>query len=283
MMNVICFGASGGGERLFPAIAQHYNIIAYTDNDSKKWGKNICGVKIFPPDICIRTMEYDAVVITSAPGMQSIMSQLISMDVPRGKIISSYVEVPLENRRIFIKSFSVLMKEWDEFGDLAEAGVFEGEFAYYVNYYCSWKILHLFDTFEGFCSSDIEKEKGFSNAQVGDYSNTSVERVLERMPHPENIVIHKGYFPATAESVKNKRFCFVNLDMDLYQPTYQGCLFFSERLTRNGVILVHDYFAENFKGVKEAVDEFLSKNKERFRRIPIGDGSSIMLLSNLSM
>ena len=35
---VICFGAGGGGERLFESINERYSIIAFTDNDISKWG-----------------------------------------------------------------------------------------------------------------------------------------------------------------------------------------------------------------------------------------------------
>ena len=55
--------------------------------------------------------------------------------------------------------------------------------------------------------------------------------------------------------------------------------FFSDVLSPNGVILVHDYFAENFEGPRVAVDEFCSKDN-RFKKIPIGDGISICLVKN---
>lgn len=38
MDNVICFGAAGGGLRLKDKIQKRYNIAAFTDNDSRKWG-----------------------------------------------------------------------------------------------------------------------------------------------------------------------------------------------------------------------------------------------------
>ena len=47
-------------------------------------------------------------------------------------------------------------------------------------------------------------------------------------------------------------------------------------MVENGVILVHDYFATNFKGPREAVDKFISENKKN-KAFPIGDGVSIMI------
>lgn len=41
MTKVICFGAAGGGIRLYPKIAKRYQIVAFTDNDPKKWGTKL--------------------------------------------------------------------------------------------------------------------------------------------------------------------------------------------------------------------------------------------------
>lgn len=48
-------------------------------------------------------------------------------------------------------------------------------------------------------------------------------------------------------------------------------------MSKNGIILVHDYFAENFKGPKVAVDRFVSENPQT-KILPIGDGISIMVI-----
>ena len=53
------------------------------------------------------------------------------------------------------------------------------------------------------------------------------------------------------------QYCFVNLDMDLYQPTYEGLKFFYPRMKKGGVILVHDYFSGFYlPGVKNAVYDY---------------------------
>lgn len=171
------------------------------------------------------------------------------------------------------------MTALDEEGDVAEAGVFEGDFARFINEYFPYKKLHLFDTFEGFAQKDIEIDKkcNYSNALAGDYSNTSEDNVIARMNYPNNVIIHKGYFPDTAKNVHSK-FCFVNLDLDLYEPTYRGLYFFRDKLTSNGIILVHDYFADNFKGPKEAVNRFVAESEGKARILPIGDGISVMVI-----
>lgn len=274
MQKAICFGAAGGAIRLYQEIKEKYNVIAFTDNDSKKWGRNLYGINIYPPDMC-KKINYEVIIITSAPGLQSIYNQLLEMGVAENKIIASYITAPLESRRIFLEKLSYMQKVLDKEAGVAEAGVFEGDFAKYINEYYSDRNLFLFDTFEGFSEKDIKKERQFSKAETGDYSNTSIDQVMKKMPYPEYVKIYKGYFPESAAGIEHK-FCFVNLDLDLYEPTYAGLHFFSDKMISGGVILVHDYFAENFKGPREAVDKFIAE-RNKYSIYPIGDGISVMI------
>lgn len=275
MRKAICFGAAGGAKRLFGKIKEKYDVIAFADNDFRKIGEELFGLPICSLEQCL-DMNYDLFIITSAPGMDSIKKQLLDKGVPEEKIITSYIEAPLESRRIFLNQLSMLHAAFDKSVEVAEAGVFEGDFAKWINQYYPDRKCHLFDTFEGFNEKDIVKEGNRSEARVGDYSNTTVEMVMGKMPFPQNIEVHKGYFPETAKGI-NSKFCFVNLDLDLYEPTYQGLIFFCDKMVSGGVILVHDYFAENFKGPKEAVDKFINECKGKYQIFPIGDGISIMI------
>ena len=103
--------------------------------------------------------------------------------------------------------------------------------------------------------------------------DTSIELVMSKMPNPSKVIIKKGYFPETAAGLENERFCFVNLDPDLYEPILAGLEFFYPRLSRGGVILIHDYFNSAYPGSKRAVDEFCTKHN--IFAIPIGDDISI--------
>lgn len=277
MLKAILFGAAGGGIRLYEEISKKYEVTAFMDNDEKKWGKQLFGISICSPQVCVNKYSYDNVIITSAPGLETIKKQCIQLGIGEEQIITSYVEGPLKSREMFLKSFaSIFGKRFPE-AECAEAGVFEGDFAQIINAAFPDRKLHLFDTFEGFDLRDIEKEKDYSKAQVGDYKNTTVETVISKMLYPDNCIVHKGYFPETAKGIENK-FFFVNLDLDLYEPTYNGLVFFSDKMVEDGIILVHDYFAENFKGPKKAVDRFCSEYSRKIMKLPIGDGISIMLV-----
>ncbi len=118
-------------------------------------------------------------------------------------------------------------------GAVAEAGVYRGAVASYINRFFPDRELYLFDTFEGFDSKDIKADRmnGYTLMNVGDYGDTSINMVLKRMPYADKIVIKKGYFPDTVEGLDERQFCFVNLDMDLYQPIKAGLEYFYPRLT----------------------------------------------------
>ena len=275
-MKVIMFGATDGEKRLYYEVSKLYEVVAFTDNDMGKWGGDVFGIPIVSPDKAISKLEYDYIVISSAPGLEDIKRQCLEMGVDSDKVITRFVTPELESRRVFLRRLADLYEELNIQGAVAEVGVFAGDFAKYINEYFPDRTCYLFDTFEGFDIRDIEKESDSSSASVGEYNNISVEVVIKKMPYPDKVEIYKGYFPQSAEHV-NDKFCFVNLDLDLYELTYQGLKFFSDKMIQNGCILVNDYFAVNFKGPKMAVDQFIKESNNKFRITPIGDGISILI------
>jgi len=236
MIKAVMFGAGASGENLLADVQKKYEIIAFTDNNVAKWGREINKIRIISPQECFeRKSDYQYLIITSTFGMDSILKQCLENGITEDRIITSYIEAPVESRRIFLEKFAQLCEVSDEKLQCAEAGVFTGEFAKYINQYFPNRILHLFDTFEGFDARDINKEKEmrYSDSIQGDYCNNSIELVLSKMTVPENCRIHKGYFPETAKDISGQ-FIFVNLDMDLYEPTYAGLNFFGNRMSNRG-------------------------------------------------
>lgn len=146
-------------------------------------------------------------------------------------------------------------------GAIAELGVYQGEQAALLNRLFPDRTLHLFDTFEGFAEQDLASEQsaGFSSAVLGDFHDTSIELVMEKMSNPDIVQIHKGFFPSTADGVEDT-FAFVSLDVDLFEPTLAGLDWFYSRLQPGGYIFVHDYNNRRYLGVRNAVDQFLTKS-----------------------
>ncbi len=161
-------------------------------------------------------------------------------------------------------------------GNTAELGVYKGDFAKRINQLFPDKKLYLFDTFEGFDNKDIhiERQSGFLKNKH-DFSDTSVELVLNKMTNPENCIIKKGYFPDTAIDV-NDRFCFVSIDADLYEPILSGLKFFYPKLNHEGYIFIHDFNNDVYKGAKQAVLDFCTSNNINYTPIPDSCGSVII-------
>lgn len=142
-------------------------------------------------------------------------------------------------------------------GDIAEVGVWKGGSAKLICEAKGNKTLHLFDTFEGLpdlCETDNPKQF-YKGQYLGSFEN--VKTYLKKY---SNVYFYKGLFPSTAESIKNKRFSFVNLDVDLYQSTLSCLEFFYPRMNMGGVIISHDYIGA--PGVKKAFDDFFEEKPE---------------------
>jgi hypothetical protein len=276
MGRVVVFGASPNSKKLYDRIREEHEIILFVDNDRSKIGGMIEGISVAAPEEILK-VEFDEVIVTSNTAMYIIQNQLLEMGVERYKINLSYVELLVKARVQFLSDYAQIVYENEISGSAAEAGVFQGEFAKVINEKFPDRKCYLFDTFEGFHEKDIliERENDFSEEKTGHLNMTSEELVLGKMKHAENCIIRKGYFPETAAGVEDT-FCFVNLDMDLYKPTLEGLRFFWDRLEKGGIILIHDYFSEEYKGVKRAVDEF--RFEKDISVFPIGDSISIAMI-----
>ena len=161
-------------------------------------------------------------------------------------------------------------------GEVAEVGVFQGDFAQVLNMLLPQKKLYLFDTFEGFIEQDcnIDIQNNYSKADQ-DFSNTSEESVLSRMMTRSNCFIKKGRFPETAIGIEDK-FCLVSLDSDLFQPTYEGLKYFYPRLSHGGYIFLHDYSSYAYLGVKEALRRFSEETSVPYSIVPDLCGSAVI-------
>jgi len=162
-------------------------------------------------------------------------------------------------------------------GNVAELGVYKGEFALLINKLFPERKLYLFDTFEGFSSKDVEIDKKNKYSSFDqDFSDTSVHHVLNKMIKPENCIIKKGHFPETAKGLEES-FAFVSIDADLYEPIYHGLNYFYPRLVEGGFIIVHDFNNMRYNGVREALIKFVEENKIAFFPLSDNFGSAVLM------
>ena len=161
-------------------------------------------------------------------------------------------------------------------GDVAEVGVYCGSTAQILKHYCEKynRELFLFDTFEGFADNDLVGIDEFKNKL---YIENSLEHARNNVGTEKWIHYKKGYFPGTIDdAVRNRKYSFVHLDCDLYQPIHAGLDFFWDRMCEGGIIAIHDYASGFWAGATKAVDEFCASRKIAKVLIPDLSGTVII-------
>ncbi len=273
MKKAVIYGATATGRRVYDQIKDKYHVMYFVDGNPALIGKDIEQLPIREKSEIFKNQP-DVVFMGILTGYEEAEEYLISNGFPEERIICKYVDLNSRVRKECLEKIALIFEDKKIEGAVAELGVYRGDFAKCINRVFPNRKLYLFDTFEGFQEEDMkyEIENRLLLNEVGKLTNTSVELVLNRMPYPENCIIKKGYFPDTADGLKEK-FAFVNIDADLYKPVLAGLEYFWPRMVENGYIFVHDYFSFSYAGAKKAIEEFATKNNIGF--VPIGDTLSI--------
>lgn len=156
-------------------------------------------------------------------------------------------------------------------GDFAECGVYRGATSTFLVKHFPDRQLFLFDTFQGF---DLKDSDSLNDNR---FKDTSVEGVLKRIGNTSNVVVKQGYFPETAAGLEDKRFAFVMIDFDKYEPTLAALKFFYPRVVQGGFIFVHDYNnPESNKACSRAFKEFAQTISEKIIAIPDSWGTAFI-------
>ena len=312
MKKMIIFGFGGYGKGLMEYYEYDTDtqIVAVADNyllqdigrDPLRFGIPL----ISPADI--KSYAYDTLLVSNIDpdAIVEITKQLKTLQIPENKISYLAGNKPLQKKlwsRYLIHSmrtgatwggerirwlcdFACYAREANMPGNVAECGVYYGDFSFFINKYFPDRILYLFDTFEGFAETDlsVERELGDKNFLDGPlnkkcFADARIEIIENIFPHIEKCVIKKGFFPETTAGLEDT-FCFVNLDMDLYQPMLAGIEWFYPRMEPGGVILLHDYWNPEAPGVKRAVHDYEQTHHIKLHKFPIGDFFSLAILKS---
>ena len=158
-------------------------------------------------------------------------------------------------------------------GDTAECGAYAGASSYLM---CrriagTGKVHHVFDSFEGLSAPCAEDGTHWKPGSL-----TSGEEVIRRnLKEFDFVKYYKGWIPERFGEVKDRRFCLVHVDVDLYQPTLDTLEFFYERMSPGGVMLCDDYGFSTCPGAKKAMDEFFADKPEEIVSMTTGQGLAI--------
>jgi O-methyltransferase len=157
-------------------------------------------------------------------------------------------------------------------GEIAELGTYKGGSAKLLAKAIGHsRKVHVFDTFEGVPTELTDPKLDFvmedhphlNITWSGEYHGgewvASYQKVKKFLSDCPSVVIHPGLVPDTLKEVEEEVFCFIYLDMDIYQPTWDALQFFWPRLVSQGVIILDDY--GHLQGVTDAITKFADEKK----------------------
>lgn len=162
-------------------------------------------------------------------------------------------------------------------GAFGECGVFRGGSALLIARVTAetGAELHLIDSFDGLSEPDVEKDAFY---QRGDFRFGDPDAVRGLLAEAgERVNVHEGWIPEILDTLPERRWAFVHLDLDLYHPTLGACNYFYDRTVRGGIMLFDEYGFASCRGERDAVDFFFSDKPERPIVLPTGQAFIIRL------
>lgn len=123
------------------------------------------------------------------------------------------------------------------------------------------------DSFEGFMPDEFERQKqsGMVEAESDAFTSTNyayVQRKLKALGLNSAIIPVKGYFQDTLKGIPGP-FCYALIDCDLEESVeYCGRALFP-KLSPGGWMVFDDYFSQEYKGVRYAVDRFVQEYRSQ--------------------
>jgi hypothetical protein len=157
-------------------------------------------------------------------------------------------------------------------GDIAECGAYNGATAHFlalaIRQENEERHLYLFDSFEGL------SEPGPHDSSYWHAGSLAVDEAICRQNLSEfgNVHFLRGWIPDRFAEVAERSFCFVHVDVDLYEPTRASIEFFYERLVPGGMLLCDDYGFVTCPGATRAMEDFFADKPERIVHLATGQG-----------
>ena len=135
MERLIIFGAGGNGLRYSNDVLARGKdgIVCFLDNSKVKHGTKVNGIDVFSPER-IGELEYTAVVVAVSAGFENdIVRQLRELGVDEAKIhiLPDYFWGGAV-RAQWLSDFAKMTYSRQTTGNVAEAGVFRGDFAKHI-------------------------------------------------------------------------------------------------------------------------------------------------------
>lgn len=260
MNSLVILGAGQFGRACSSLInTEFFRLIAFGDNSPSLRGTFLKEIPVLSVEDAIASRPDCILIAVSGQERSDALLHQAQEAGFRGKVLFLQdLRQLLDIRSAVLCRMADRLKAGSVPGAIGELGVYRGFTAGKLNALFPDRPLYLFDTFEGFSSQDIKEEtaRSCSFAREGEFSDTSEQLVLSLLPFPRQAVIRKGFFPDSAEGLEHITYALVSLDADLYAPILAGLRYFFPRLSPGGMILLHDYNNDRFRGAHQAVDAY---------------------------
>ena len=150
----------------------------------------------------------------------------------------------------------------NEIFDFVECGCWRGHSSFIISkliHKYKKKInFHIFDSFEGLSVATKEDGSYYNQSQeyqknLIDHFKSSEEFLKKEVLNDfEFVKIYKGWIPERFNEVKDKKFSFIHIDLDLHKPITDTLEFFYPKLVKGGIIICDDYNYLNFLSSRKA-------------------------------
>lgn len=169
-------------------------------------------------------------------------------------------------------------------GDFCELGCWRGLSAYqtadYIRRHRAGARFCILDSFAGLSEYREEDKAGpaYDFEAMRAALSCPEDIVRRNLAEFDFVSYHRGWIPEQFGEVADRRFCWVHVDVDLYQPIRDSIEFLYPRLVAGGLMVFDDYGCSVFPGAKRAVDEFIATRPagEAFF-LPLASGQAFLL------
>lgn len=153
-------------------------------------------------------------------------------------------------------------------GDFVELGCYKGDTSVLLGSLLKKtapdKHLWIYDSFAGLPAKTNEDSSGAgANFKEGELLVTKRSVIEKIKKHSlRNVIIKKAWFNELTDDDLPKEIAFAFCDGDLYDSIKTSLALVLPRLSKQGIIIVHDYHNPLLPGSTRAVDEFLRIHSE---------------------
>lgn len=118
-------------------------------------------------------------------------------------------------------------------------------------------------------ASDVVLQK--ASKMFADTSLDALQSKVDKKGLTKYVTLTPGLFQDTLVKLPDKKYFFVNIDCDLYEPHLECLEFFYPRMEQGGIIFFDDYHSLHFMMARKAIDKFMDGRPEQLFHLRFGE------------